>query len=128
MEPLFETLVQGIEVHGLADAVIAVAGSPLGAAGCLSHVDPVCGLVAGAFEPGGVHKGLGQPHRSVIKGLPVPVQDFHVRGQDLGGQMGDLHPGQNQKAHIVHHLVQVAFPGLLVPADEAVSGDDLPGG
>lgn len=42
--------------------------------------------------------------------------------------MRDPHPGQDEEAHIVHHVVEISLPGRLIPADEGVSGCGFPGG
>jgi hypothetical protein len=41
MQPLPESRVQRVEIHRLADPVVAVAGSPLGAAPRVAGMDPV---------------------------------------------------------------------------------------
>ncbi|OHE18023.1 MAG: hypothetical protein A2X96_11825 [Syntrophobacterales bacterium GWC2_56_13] len=59
--------------------------------------------------------------------LPVAAQPFQTHGQELGGKMLNLNPGQNQKADIVDHQMKVFPLGLFSPANEDIPIPDLPG-
>jgi hypothetical protein len=51
---------------------------------------------------------------------------LHER-EDLGGQALALDPGQDQKAGIVHHELQVPLSLVIVPTDELLARGEFPG-
>lgn len=94
----------------------------------LSHTNPIGGLVTRAFEPISFHKGLDQMDRMAVFFLPIRRKTSKNGGQDMAGQMRDLHPGENQKAGVVRDEVQVLPSHVVLPTNEAISGLGLPGG
>ena len=59
--------------------------------------------------------------------MPVVRELAGGHGQDLGGQVGRPHPGQDQEAGVVDDAVQVALALVVAPADEPVAWGALPG-
>ena len=48
--------------------------------------------------------------------------------QEMAGQMRHTHPGQDEKAGIVGHEVEVGGSGVRLPADKGVARGGFPGG
>ena len=64
----------------------------------------------------------------MVEGLPVGADPPGHPPQQMTGQVGHLHPGQDQIAGIVSNQVQVVAVGLLGGAHELVAQIKLPGG
>lgn len=128
MKTFPEVMRQGIDEDRFGLTVIGVTAPPLGRALGLAQVLPVGRSVAGAGKAGEVHEGLQQLDRGMVEGRPVPLKGPGIGGEDLGGQVLDPDPGQDQEPHVVDHLMEVALAGCRVPSDEGVPGAHLPRG
>jgi len=107
--------------------VIAIGVALLGTAFGLADAEPIGRSVAGAFEPADVHKGFCKINGMTIDSLPVRVQPSEIKGQNPGGQMLDPDPVGDQKPGVVGDEMKVPSLCFLIPADEPISGLDLPG-
>ncbi len=82
---------------------------------------PPARLVASASVDLWVHESF-RYQGAIGKGLlPVIGQDSQAHRQRLGGQIGQLEPGQNEKTPVLHHQFQARMPSRPIPADPAVS-------
>jgi len=81
---------------------------------------PVRGPVAGAAEAGGIHEGLHQPGARPEPRGPVLREAGQGPGQHVGGEVPDRDPGEDEKAAVVDHPVQVGVPLGRGPADPLV--------
>ena len=97
--------------------ITIIAGAAFGLAG----KNPVCRLITNAPEQGSVNKGFQQIDWVTILFMPVGADATGDPGEDMTGQMGNPDPGQNEKAHVVRQVTQVAFPAPVVPSDEGAS-------
>ena len=96
--------------------IAIIAGAALGLAG----KNPVCRLITNAPEQGSVNKGLQQIDGVTILLMPVSADTTGDPGEDMTGQMGNPDPGQDEEAHVVRQIPQVAFPFLLCPPDGGI--------
>ena len=103
--------------------VTVIAGTAPG----LTGEDPVCRPVTDAPEQGAVDKGFEQIDGMSILLFPVSADAAGNPGEDMTGQMGNPDPGQDEKAHVVRQVTQVAFPVLPCPADEGIPWRCFPG-
>ena len=117
---VFWTIIHGavpensvIDEECLGLSVIGVAAPPLGRALGLAQVLPVGRSVPGPGKPQPVHEGLQQLYRGVAEGRPVPLKGPDIGGEDLGGQVLHPDPRQDQKPHVVDHLMEVALLKVL---------------
>ena len=97
--------------------VTVIAGAALG----LTGEDPVCRPVTDAPEQGAVDKSFKHIDGMSILFFPVFADAMGYPGEDMTGQMGNPDPGQDEKAHVVRQVTQVAFPAPVVPSDEGLS-------
>jgi hypothetical protein len=93
--------------------ILATAAAALG----LAQKLPALGLVAGAAEQLAVDKALGDQHGVSVGLLPVPGQPRAAERQHAAGQIGAIHPGQDEKAGVVGHQRKPATPLRDGPAD-----------
>ena len=116
---------QQVDILGRAGrgAFAIIAPAPAGGA----HSLPVRGPIAGARIALAIDEGLHQHHPLAIALLPIPGQTARTQGQHLGGQVGNLHCGQNQKAAVTGHLLQIGAPRRIAPFDPPVTRAQLPG-
>ncbi len=86
---------QGVEMDILNDAVIGRAVSffvePFG----LCHIDPISGLIRGAFEETLIDEGFEQVEREAVIGWPALSDAFDIEGQELGSKVRDFNIGEN---------------------------------
>jgi hypothetical protein len=87
---------------------MVLAGSP----GGLTHVNPVGRLVTSALESVLLHKGFQQVNGMVVASLPVRINPVRHLRKNMGGQVADPNPRQNQKATIVSNERQTPSPLL----------------
>ena len=64
----------------------------------------------------------------LVQSLPVFGDDSGDTPEQMGREMRDLYPGQNQKSGVVCQQVAVAFPGLGRPAQVRITAVDSVGG
>src|SRR5208337_3040651 len=100
----------------------------LTAAGGLTDVSPVGGLVAGAAEAIRLHESLQQHRAITVALLPVVGQLAGDVAEDFRSHALRLHPGQDQKARVVDDQMHSQAPLLGAPADELITGLSFPGG
>ncbi len=60
--------------------------------------------------------------------LPVSQDAPTDLPQDMAGQVGNPHPGQDQKPGVVGEIGQMIEAGLFVPANEPITGLTTPSG
>jgi len=121
-------LVERVDQDGLDRLRPPFVAVVLAAAAGRAQPHPVGSPVAGGREPIRLYEGLQQHGPMGVKGLPVLRQTAHVAAQQPGGQVRDLHKGQNQETGIVDDPVQALLSPGGRPADEGVPTVHLPGG
>jgi hypothetical protein len=86
---------QGVEIDILNDAVIGRAVAffiePFG----LSHIDPIGGLIGGAFEATLIDEGFEQVEGMAKIGGPVLPEAFDIEGEELRSEVRDFNIGEN---------------------------------
>ena len=91
----------------------------------LPHMYPVGCPVAGSLEPLGIDKGLQKVYRVTVDLLPVTRYPSRHLCQQVGRQMIDPDPWQQEKTAVVDYQVDV-FPAYCRgPSDEAVPAADV---
>jgi len=95
---------------------------------CLASADPVGGAVAGALEAGAVHEGFDQVDGMAVLGLPIVCEAAGQAGEEVGGQVGDADPGEDEEPDVVGDPRKALGSRGVVPADELVAGVHPPGG
>jgi len=93
----------------------------------LSHIDPIGGLVGGAFEATLIDKGFEQIEGVAKIGGPVLAETFDIEGEELGGKMKDFNIGQNQESCILGDHMEIFFFDLIGPTDELIPARNPPG-
>ena len=94
----------------------------------LTDMDPVGGTVAGTAEAAGFAEGFEQDGAEAVAMEPVVGEGAGGEGEQVGGEVRDAGPGQDQEAGVIDDEGEVAQAGGGVPADEAVTGAHFPGG
>jgi hypothetical protein len=92
------------------------------------HVNPVGCLVAGALKTLAVDKGLQKEDRMVVYFLPVSGEEPGHAAQDMGGQIRNLNPGQDEEAGILGNKMKVSISVSGWPPDKPIPRGDIPGG
>jgi hypothetical protein len=123
-----ESFMNRIKEDTLGYPMVMIAGSFLGTALGLTDMNPVRSLIASTFEPSHVDKGFQENETNIVEIQPVPDQKFGIDCQNLGSQVRNLYPRQNQEANIVGYLMEIAHSGLLIPSDKQVTILNLPSG
>ena len=91
----------------------------------LPHMYPVGCPVAGSLEPLGIDEGLQEVDRVSVDLLPVTRYPSGHPCQQVGRQMIDSDPWQQEKTVVVDYQVDV-FPAYLRgPSDEAVPAAEV---
>ena len=62
----------------------------------------------------------------VVAGQPIGVEAGGDLSQEMTGEMGDAHPGEDEEAGVIGDLVEMGLPVLRRPADEEIPGFDRP--
>ena len=91
----------------------------------LTDMDPVGGTVAGTAEAAGFAEGFEQDGAEAVAMEPVVGEGAGGEGEQVGGEVRDAGPGQDQEAGMIDDEGEVAQAGGGVPADEAVTGADF---
>jgi hypothetical protein len=60
--------------------------------------------------------------------FPISRYAAAVEGQQMGSQVGDLNPGQNQESTLIGDQMEVVLPDPYIPSDKSVPDSDVPGG
>ena len=90
--------------------------------------DPSGSLANRPGVSGYLYKGFDQHRGDPVAFLPVFGQaSFHDR-QQMGAEIGDADPGQNEESRIVDHPRQVLLALFVGPADKAVTRRQFPCG
>lgn len=97
--------------------------SPLGEA----HMNPVGSPVTGPFKSEGIHEGFQKDDGMMIDLLPVLRKDFGHFPQEMRGQMGNFHPGQDKETGVLNNERNVSIPVGGSPPDKMVTAGHLPG-
>ena len=100
-----------------------IAAAPGGSA----DMPPAGSSITGAPKAVPLHKGLQKVNRVAVLLPPVLRQGSAGPGQQMTGQIGHAHPGQDQKARVVAQQPEVALPGLPIPPDKGVTALCFPG-
>jgi hypothetical protein len=98
--------------------------SPLGEA----HMNPVGSPVTGPFKSEGIHEGFQKDDGMMIDLLPVLRKDFGHFPQEMRGQMGNFHPGQDKETGVLNNERNVSIPVGGSTPDKMVTAGHLPGG
>jgi hypothetical protein len=125
---LAEVLDQRVQEDGLDWSRRSMVAIPFASALGETHGNPVGRPIAGARKPLGVHKRLQQDQGMVIYPLPIPGQEASHSSQKVRGQMGNLHPGEEEEANILGQKMDMAIPVDRLPSDELIPRGHLPGG
>ena len=96
--------------------------APLG----LADMPPIGSLVAGAGEAIAFDEGFEHERAVTIARFPILLHLTRRQAEDFRCQIARLDPGQNQKASVVDHEVEVFLALLMTPTDELVARGDLP--
>ena len=100
----------------------------LAAALGVSEEGPVGGTVGGAVEAWAFAEGLEEDGPEGVALLPVVGEAACDASEEMGGEVGDADPGEDEEACVVDDAGEVALSGVGAPADGAVAGCGLPGG
>jgi len=93
----------------------------------LSDIDPIGGLVGGAFEATLIDEGFEQVERMAKRGGPVLTEAFDIEGEELGSKVRDFNIGDNEEACILGDLMEILFFDLIRPTDELIPARNPPG-
>ena len=58
---------------------------------------------------------------------PVVTDAVNNTTEDMAGKMGNTYPGKDKKTQVICDEVEILLPGLNIPANEGVTGSNLPG-
>ena len=105
-------------------SIAVITAAPLGS----SDGMPSRGPIHAAVEPGLFDEGFDETEITVILMLPVLGQSLSHQGEDMGAEIGNTGPGQDQEPAVVAHPWQVFLALLCAPSDEVIPGGELPGG
>ncbi len=122
-----EMFVKRIDEDAFDRLVLAAVSVVLAASFRGTKVGPVRRPVAGAGESFGVDECLGQDRLMGIKTHPVRTEPTQALPQQMGCQVRDPDPWQNEKTRVVEHLEEIGFAGARIPADESIPAVHLPG-
>ena len=117
-----------IEVDGLDGRADAVMNVVAGSAGGVAGMDPVGGFVAGSLESTAFDEGLREDDGMTVFVFPVGGEAAEGQGENMAGEMRDLDPWRDKKAHVVDDEFEVLLTLLVGPSDELVSGGGFPRG
>jgi hypothetical protein len=98
-----------------------------GPPGRWAQAQPAGGVVGCAGKAVGFDEGLHQADRVAIAVLPILGQAPGGQGQEVRGQMGHPHPGQDQKTLLVGHPSQTLTSLRGRPANKLVPRRHFPG-
>ena len=99
------------------------------AARCQAQQLPARRLVAGAGMLLRIHIRFQQDRAAAMELVPVGRQLARRQRQRVRGKVFHLHPGQQKKARVAHHQLQMGVVGLVLPADPLVpAGQPARGG
>jgi len=126
-EDLPEVPPKGVEIDRLGRKGIAVEGVPFASALGEAHLDPIGRPVAGPFEARGIDEALKEYKGMVVEPLPVLRKDLGHSSQQMRGQMGDLHPGEDKETDILSKEMEVSIPMDGLPSNEPIPAGHLPG-
>ena len=93
-----------------------------------AHFPPVGGAVTDAAVAGRVHQGFQQHGLHPVVRQPVGRQLVRGARQDMTGEVGNLGPGENQKAAVIDHQRKIAWAHRIGPADPGIARSHAPGG
>jgi hypothetical protein len=88
---------------------------------------PVRRPIARAAVPLALDEGLEQHGPHAVAPLEVHHHAPSRHRQYARGEVGHVHPGQDQEAGVVENARQMLLPPLAIPADPAVARRKLPG-
>ena len=84
--------------------------------------------VDGAGVAGCLDEGLDEHGGGVVAPGPVLGQATSDDGEDVGAEVGDFDPGQDEEPRVVDHEGEVLLAQLRRPTDEAVARREFPRG
>ena len=84
-------------------------------------MNPVGGAITDASKSLGVGKKLQPQDGMVVEFLPFSGNGFCCKTGQVGSQVIDLNPWQNEVSSIVSQQVAIPLPGFRRPADKAVA-------
>ena len=74
-----------------------------------------------------IDKGLDEQRCNAIAVLPVALNLTHRLAEDMGGEMGNLDLGMEEKPAITQDSIQIGAPGGLIPANRLIPRRHSPG-
>ena len=95
------------------------------AARCQAQQLPARRLVAGAGMLLRIHIRFQQDRAAAMELVPVGWQLARRQRQRVRGKVFHLHPGQQKKARVAHHQLQMGVVRLVLPADPLVPAGQL---
>ena len=105
-------------------SVSIIAAASLGGA---DRVPPGRSIDA-AVEAGLFDEGFDEGQFDVIVLLPVLGQSLSHQGEEMGAEIGQAGPGEDQEAVVVAHSGEIGLALFAGPSDEVVARGELPGG
>jgi len=119
-EGVAEARVEGIEEDVLDGLEAELGFVEFAAALGLADVAPVGGTIAGAAKALGVDEGFQENGGKAVAVFPIEGELGRGAREDVGGEVFDPDPREDEEPGIVDHEVQVAFSLLGGPANEDV--------
>jgi len=121
-----EVFDQGVEVDIFDEAMIEGGISFFCETFGLSDIDPIGGLIGGAFEATLVDEGFEQVEGMAKIGGPVLTEAFDIEGEEFGGEVRDFNIGDNEEAGVLGYFMEVLFFDAVRPTDELIPAGDPP--
>ena len=99
----------------------------LAAALGVSDTPPVGRLIARSEETRALTEGFEQDRAHGVAALPVVREAAVELREQVGGEIADAYPGQDEEAGVVDHEREIALAHRGSPADELIAWGGLPG-
>ena len=112
----------------LGGLAVLLGGVVAAASPCGSDADPAGGPVEAAGEAGGFDEGLDEDGGGGVAAGPVAGQTAADECEDVGSEVGDADPGQDEEPEVVDDQRQVLPAQGRGPSDEAVAWCERPCG
>lgn len=93
----------------------------------MSDIDPIGGLIGGAFEATLVDEGFEQIEGMAKIGGPVPTEAFDIEGEEMGSKVRDFNIGENEEPCVLCNFMEILFFDEVGPTDELIPARNPPG-
>lgn len=94
----------------------------------LADMDPVGSFVAGSLETVALDEGLEEDGSKSEAFSPIVLDAACGQSEEMGGEVFGSDPGEDEETGVVDDEGEARHPLIVGPADEGISGSDLPGG